>query len=73
MPIDGWTRKEPSEVGEVYESESALVAEWSDGKGNFVALFEDGVLEAEGSMPVDLLPHIQGEWLNHQKAKGIAG
>lgn len=75
MPIEGWSRHEPDECAAFFDnlSECPLIAGWSDGKGSFVVLFQDSLVESDGTFPVDLLPHIQAEWLNWQKSKGIAG
>lgn len=61
--MEGWTKRVPAESPELRLSPRPVIAVWSDGAGDALILYEDGMVEFEGrGAPIELLPYVQAEW-----------
>jgi hypothetical protein len=60
--MEGWTRRIPADWPELKASPKPVIAQYVNGFGQALTLYEDGTIEFEGIAPVELLPYIAGEW-----------
>lgn len=68
--LDRWTRRPAVECTGLYcRADRPVLAEWYDSDGRAVTLYFDGTFEAPNGCPVELLPHVVGEWHVHLRGK----
>jgi hypothetical protein len=65
-----WIRTTPADNPELRRSPRPVIAQWHGQiPPCLVILFEDGVIHSDGEMPIELLPHVQAEWLTFLRGK----
>lgn len=67
--MEGWTRRTPNDWPELRSSPRPVIAAWVDGLGHAVTLYEEGLVDTDHAVPVELLPYIQAEWFAFLKGK----
>lgn len=68
--MEGWTRRTPADWPELKSSPTPVIAQWVDGLGGSLTLYEDGLFDVEGGYPpVELLPFVFEEWSQWLKGK----
>jgi hypothetical protein len=65
---NGWVKRTYEEIARLYESAIPIVAEWHNGQGGELTLYDDGMIESEGALPIDLLAFVLVEWHAYQRA-----
>jgi len=65
-----WIRTTPADNPELRKSPRPVIAQWHGQLPTcIVILFEDGGIHSDAEMPIELLPHVQAEWIAFMRGK----
>ena len=63
--VGGWVKRTRAQIDELYDTTVPIVAEWHDGEHGEVTIYADGVVEATGAFPIELLAYALVDWHAH--------